>query len=114
MVLNLFPTNNTVKVFTTGKPDRWGVVSVDTEGTEYNCIVLENTKLEKVPAGMDKYQGKEITFNATVYFPQFVKVKAEDTIEYTDEMGQLQKRPVIQVQVKKDFGGNVLAVKAYV
>ncbi|MGX6970290.1 hypothetical protein [Vagococcus bubulae] len=115
MVLNLFPTNNKAIVFSKGNFDRWGVpINDNRTGTEYNCIVLENTKLEKVPAGMDKYQGKEITFNAVVYFPEFVKVKSEDTIQYTDDLGQTHKRTVIQVQVKKDFGGSVLAVKAYV
>ena len=109
-MLSIFPYNNKVRVFTTGEPDRWGIVNEDKTGTEHDCLMSFNTKLEKIPVA----DGKEAVFTASIYFPQKVSVKVDDLIEFTDDLGNVQKKKVMQVQFKRDFAREVFAVKAVI
>lgn len=109
-MLSIFPFNNKVKIFTTGEPDRWGTVTQDKTGTEQECLLSFNTKLEKIPVA----DGKEAVFTAAIYFPMSVNVKVDDLIEFTDDLGKKQKKKVMQVQFKRDFAREVFAVKAVI
>lgn len=109
-MLHLFPTNNNVRIYSSGTADRWGVTNEDTKGTNYPCIQSFNTKLEKIPVA----DGKEVVFTASFYFPEEIRVKVDDLVEFKDDLGNTRKKKVMQVQFKRDFAGQVLAVKVVV
>lgn len=108
-VLAFMPYYTSVKVVTVGKPDKYGKPTVS-EPVEHQCDIRMNTNNEVF---MD-FLGNETVFTARILFPFPLKVKVSDKIIFTDDLGKVQEKTVIGVQVKRDFSRNIVAVKAVI
>lgn len=107
--LSFFPYSASVKLVTVGKPDKYGKPTIS-DPVEYACDIRMNTKNETF---LD-FMGNETVFVAKILFPFPVKIKVNDRIIFTDDLGKEQEKSVIAVQVKRDFGRNIIAVKAVI
>lgn len=107
--LSFFPYLEKAKVTTVGKPDAYGKPT-KVETKEYDCHISMNSENEVF---LD-FMGEQTVYLAKIMFPYPVKIKVNDLITFTDDLGKLQEKKVLAVQVKRDFGKNIIAVKALV
>ena len=107
--LSFFPYSASVHLITVGKPDKFGIPT-QSNPVEYACDIRMNTENEVF---LD-FMGNEVVFNAKILFPFPLKIKVNDIIQFTDDLGKSQKKEVIAVQVKRDFARNIIAVKAVI
>lgn len=108
--LSFFPYGSEVKIIRRGKPDRFGAATEIADDEVYKCHIQLNTENETF---LD-YRGEQTVFTAKLLFPYPVEVKVDDKIVFTDDWGKEQKKKVLAVQVKRDFGRNLIAVKAVI
>lgn len=107
--LSFFPYLEKAEVITVGAPDKYGKPTV-VETNEHDCHISMNSENEVF---LD-FMGEQAVYFAKIMFPYPVTVKVNDLIEFTDDLGKRQKKKVLAVQVKRDFGKNIIAVKALV
>lgn len=107
--LSFFPYSASVKVKTVGKPDKYGQSTIS-DPVEYGCDIRMNTENEVF---LD-FMGEQTVFVAKILFPFPVEIKVGDIIQFEDDLGKQQERKVLGVQVKRDFGRNIIAVKAVI
>lgn len=108
-VLAYMPYGTTVKLVSVGKPDKYGKPTVSTP-VEHKCDIRMNTKNEPF---LD-YLGNETVFYANVLLPYPIKIKVKDRLIFTDDLGKVQEKEVLNVQYKRDFSRNIIAVKAVI
>ncbi len=111
-MLGFIPANSQVTVITASdKVDAFGIALPDVESV-YNCYLSMNSKHEKVVNNL----GNEVVFTASMLFnsDENVKITVGDKIIFADDTGKKQKKLVIAVNYKRDFAGQITAVKAVV
>ena len=107
--LSFFPYSQTVEVISVGSPDRYGKAT-KSDPVTYKCNIFMNSDNEPF---LD-YMGNQVVYTATIMFPCPLKVKVDDRIRFTDDLGKVQEKDVIAVQYKRDFSKQVIAVKVTV
>lgn len=107
--LSFFPYSQSATVITVGKPDRYGKATKSIAGS-FPCTVFMNADNEPF---LD-YMGQQVVYTAVLMFPHPLKVKVDDLIQFTDDLGKQQEKPVLHVQYKRDFSKQVIAVKVTV
>ncbi|MFW8618668.1 hypothetical protein ACOJB1_12555 [Enterococcus innesii] len=107
--LSFFPYSQSAEVIKVGSPDRYGKATVS-DPVSYPCTIFMNADSEPF---LD-YMGQQVVYTATLMFPLLVKVKVDDRIRFTDDLGKVQEKDVLAVQFKRDFSKQVIAVKVIV
>lgn len=109
-MLGIVPENADVTIFADEKTDAYGQKVPATEGKVYSCRQSINTENKAVLLP----DSSEYLYQVSFLFNGFVPVIAGNTIEFTNDQGELQKKKIKAVQYKRDFSNNVLAVKAVI
>ncbi len=107
--LSVFPYSQKAEVISVGSPDRYGQAT-KSEAVTYPCTIFMNADNEPF---LD-YMGNQVVYTATLLFPHPLKVKVDDRIRFTDDLGKTQEKDVIAVQYKRDFSKQIIAVKVTV
>lgn len=94
----VIPLKQTVRITKPGGLDEWGN-PIPGETLEYKCRVDEKSELVR-----DK-TGKEVVSSARILIEKLVDVGYDDTVEFTNELGQTIRRTPLNISVIRDFSG---------
>lgn len=94
----VIPLKQRVRITKPGGLDEWGNPIPD-ETLEYKCRVDEKSELVR-----DR-TGKEVVSSARILIEKLVDVGYDDTVEFTNELGQTIRRTPLNISVIRDFTG---------
>lgn len=99
--MSLIPLKQTVTVQKPGGLDEWGR-PIPGETAEYKCRIDEGAELVRGA------NGEEVVSSARILIAGLVDVAIEDTVTYTNELGDDYSANPIRVNVLRDFSGKPL------
>ncbi|MFA4885447.1 MAG: hypothetical protein WC601_06705 [Desulfotomaculaceae bacterium] len=103
----MIPLNQTIKIKKASSVDEWGQ-TIPGQAITYKCRLDQNSELVR------DGDGKEVVSKAQILLKGLVKVAYTDTVEFTDEAGNIYAHPPLTISVIRDFTGKPLFTKVVV
>lgn len=99
--MSLIPLRQKVTVQKPGGLDEWGR-PIPGESFEYKCRIDESAELIRGA------NGEEVVSSARILIAGLTDVDVDDTVTYTNELGDTYSANPIRVNVLRDFSGKPL------
>ncbi|ADP32900.1 hypothetical protein [Bacillus atrophaeus] len=110
-MLGFVPMPHTAKLLKADSAlDEWGLPMDTGVGESIPCKITYNSSNESIQVA----SGEMVVYSAAILFEGAPKIRYEDLIEWSDDWGNVHKKPPLNINYKHDLAGSPVAVKVTV